>query len=348
MSQPSRYIHIKSKTILKSLLWLSGFALLIFHAPFFLLLFAGIFFAVVLHASATWFVKIIKMPYGFSLVLVLLLIAGVFTVLIMWIGPAVGEQVTQMLDTLPKSLENLKDKITQTSLGQRLFEELPSNPSDFVADKKAILSKVAGSFSATVNTFADVLIVLITGIFLASSPSTYTKGFIKLFRVSFRPRLRQVLAKVHDTLSKWMMAKLLSMVVVGVSTAIGLQLIGLPLPYALALIAGLFSFIPNIGPYLALAPALLIALLEGTDVVLYVLILYFGIQMVESYLITPLIEKKMVALPPALTLMWMVLMGTLTGILGLILAAPLLAALIVLIKELYVKDELENQNISND
>src|SRR5680860_596183 len=115
-----------------------------------------------------------------------------------------------------------------------------------------------------------------------------------------------------------------------------------PMPYALALMAGLFSFIPNIGPYLALAPAVLIALLQGGNMFIYVLILYFGIQIVESYLITPMIEKKIVHLPPALTLFWLVLLGILTGILGLIMATPILAALIVIIGELYVKDNLES------
>jgi len=129
--------------------------------------------------------------------------------------------------------------------------------------------------------------------------------------------------------------------VVGIFTAIGLEILGMPMPYALALIAALFSFIPNIGPYLALAPAILIALMQGGNMFIYVLILYFGIQIVESYLITPMIEKKMVHLPPALTLFWMVLLGVVTGILGLIMATPILAALIVIIEELYVKDYLE-------
>ena len=344
MEETNSFIRKVTKTVFITLLMLAGFALLIFQINFFLLVFAGIFFAVLLHAAADWLTSKIKLKYGLSLLLVLLFIAALLVGMIMFVGPSIGDQVNQMIDTLPQSLKNLKEKITDTALGQKLFKELPDNPRDLIQNKREVFSRVVGSFSTTIGALANLLIIIITGIFLASDPGTYTKGFIRLFPVNFRQRLGQVLAKTHDTLSLWMMAKLISMAVVGVSTAIGLQLLGIPLPYALALIAALFSFIPNIGPYLALAPALLIAFMEGADKALYVLILYFGIQMVESYLITPMVEKKLVALPPALTLLWMVIIGTLTGILGLILAAPILAALIVIISELYVKDFLENKN----
>jgi predicted PurR-regulated permease PerM len=206
------------------------------------------------------------------------------------------------------------------------------------------MSRIVGSFSTTVGAIANFFIIIVTGIFLASSPKIYTRGFTKLFPVHFRPRLREVMDKTQYSLSLWMVAKLISMLVVGIFTAIGLKFLGMPMPYALALIAALFSFIPNIGPYLALAPAVLIALMQGGNMYIYVLILYFSIQIVESYLITPMIEKKMVHLPPALTLFWLVLLGIITGILGLILATPILAALIVIISELYVKDHLEANN----
>ncbi|WP_051189799.1 AI-2E family transporter [Daejeonella oryzae] len=138
-----------------------------------------------------------------------------------------------------------------------------------------MFSKVTGIFSSTIGVFADIFIILITGLFLAADPRMYTKGFTSLFPVTFRNRLSEVLDKVHVTLTLWMAAKLISMAVVGILTAIGLVVLGIPLSYALALIAALLSFITNIGPYLALAPALLIAFMSGPQDALYVLILYF-------------------------------------------------------------------------
>lgn len=326
-----------------TLLMSAAFLLFIFQVHFFLLLFGGIFFAVLLNYSSCWVTEKLKIKYGYSLVVVLLLIVVILTSLIFLLGPSIGRQVGEMVDTFPKSIKNLESKINETSLGRQLFEEIPDNPSDLIKDKKAAFKKVVGSFSTFVGVLANFLIVLITGIFLASSPQKYKDGFIRLFPLSFRDKLSGVMDKTRDILSLWMIAKLISMAVVGVGTAIGLQIIGIPLAYALAFIAALFSFIPNIGPYIALAPALLIAFLEGSDKVIYVLILYFGLQLIETYLITPLIEKKLVDLPPALTLFWMVLLGLLTGLLGLILATPILAALVVIVGELYVKDYLEKQ-----
>ncbi len=333
-----------TKIVFITFLMSLAFLLFIFQINFFLLLFAGVFFSVLLNYASSWITTKFKIKYGLSLVLVLLFIVGAITGLVFLLGPSISKQVSEMIDTLPKSIKNLENKINQTSLGRRLFEEIPENPSDLIKDKKAAVNKVIGSFSTVVGVLANAVIVLITGIFLASSPDRYKKGFIRLFPVSFRSRLNEVMDKIRVVLSHWMMAKLLSMAVVGVSTGIGLQLLGIPLPYALALIAGLFSFIPNLGPYLALAPAVLIGFMEGADKALYVVILYFSIQLVESYLITPLIEKKLVDLPPALSLFWMVLLGLLTGLLGLILATPILVMLIVIIGELYVKDYLEKKS----
>ena len=331
-----------SKSIFIALLMLSAFALLIFHANFFLLVFAGIFFAALLNFSSNWIVNRTPISYGFALFLVLFFMTGVLVLIIILVGPSMMEQVQDMSDTLPRSLQNLREEITQTPIGRTLFDELPTDLSALLEDREEVMSRIVGSFSTTVGAIANLFIVIVTGIFLASSPGIYIKGFTKLFPVHFRPRLREVMDKTQYSLSLWMVAKLISMLVVGVFTAIGLEFLGMPMPYALALIAALFSFIPNIGPYLALAPAVLIALMQGGNMYIYVLILYFGIQIVESYFITPMIEKKMVHLPPALTLFWMVLLGVVTGILGLIMATPILAALIVIISELYVKDYLED------
>lgn len=341
MEKADNFYKKITKTIFIALLMLSAFALLIFHANFFLLVFAGIFFSVLLNFSSNWIVQKINMKYGLALFLILLILVGLLYLIIILIGPSMAEQAQEMSEALPRSLKGLKEQITETSVGQHLFEKLPSDLGALIEDRGQVVSRILGSFSTTIGAIANFFIIIVTGIFLASSPGIYTKGFIRLFPLQFRPRLKEVMNKTHKTLSLWMVAKLISMLVVGIFTAIGLVSLGMPMPYALALIAGLFSFIPNIGPYLALAPAVLIALMQGGNMFIYVLILYFGIQIVESYLITPMIEKKMVHLPPALTLFWLVLLGIVTGILGLIMATPILAALIVIIGELYVKDNLE-------
>lgn len=332
------------KTVFISLLMLSVFALLVFHADFFLLVFGGILCAVILNYSSNLISKRFKLKYSLSFIILILLVLILIGGIVMLVGPSIGIQVAEMNQTIPKSIENLKQNFTQTALGQNIFNQIPDNPIDLIKDKGQAFSTVLGSFLSVVGALANFFIIIVIGIFIAANPVKYRKGFIRLFPVDFRERLSEVMDKIYHTLSLWMMAKLISMAVVGILTAVGLQILGIPLPYALALVAALLCFIPNIGPYLGLVPAVLIAFLEGPEKALYVIILYTIIQLIETYMITPFIEKKMVSLLPALTILWMILVGLLTGVLGLILATPILVVMIVIIEELYVKDYLEKQN----
>ncbi len=341
MEKNSTFQRKVGSTVFISLLIISGFALFVYHINFFLLVFAGVFFSVLLNYLSNHLSALIKLRYSLSLILVLLLMAGFIVGLVFLIGPSVSKQMREMVDKIPEMLNNLKDQALQTEIGQTIFKQIPEDPEKLVSDKGKVFSQLMGSFASFVGSLVNFFVIIVTGIFLASTPALYTKGFIKLFPVSFRDRLKEVMDKTHTTLSLWMWAKLISMAVVGVSSAIGLVLLDIPMPYALALIAAVFSFIPNIGPYLSLAPAVLVAFTQGADKALYVVILYFSIQIVESYLITPLIEKKMVSLPPALTLFWQIIMALMTGIIGIMLAAPILAAIMVIVGELYIKDYLE-------
>ena len=151
--------------------------------------------------------------------------------------------------------------------------------------------------------------------------------------------------KLGETLINWLLGKLFSMTVVGVLTALGLWALGIPLIGVLSLLAGLLSFIPNFGPILALIPAVLVALLEGPDQALYVAGLYVLVQAVESNLITPLVQQRLIEMPPALILVAQVLMGTLVGGLGVMLATPVVAILMVLVKMLYIQDGLGDKSV---
>lgn len=323
------------------LLLAAAFVLLIYAFDFFLLVFASLLFAVLISYGANGLQNKTGMKYGLALVLVLLLMVGIIVLVVLLIGPSLSDQIAEMKKAIPEALSSLKQRLEQTSWGQSLLDEIPDDPAKMVGDSSSAVSKITSVFSATLGVIANIAIVLVTGIFLAADPALYREGFVRLFPVGQRARMREVLIKCYLTLSSWLMAKFISMAIVGIATGVGLTLMGMPMAWALALIAFLFAFIPNIGPYIALAPAVLIGLMQGNNMALYVLMLYFGIQIVESYLITPLIEKKMVSIPPALMLLWQVLMGIFAGIAGLFLATPVLAACMVLVQELYIKDKLE-------
>lgn len=130
------------------------------------------------------------------------------------------------------------------------------------------------------------------------------------------------------------------MAVIGILTAVGLALLDIPLAVVLALIAALLSFIPNIGPVLSAAPAVLLGLVESPQKALAVAGLYLGIQFVESYILAPIVDRKTIYLPPALTVVTQLTMALVAGLLGVALATPLLAMVVVLVRTLYVEDVL--------
>ena len=221
------------------------------------------------------------------------------------------------------------------------FPKVQVNSSLSGGPGKGVLSEITGIFSGTLGGLVNVLIVIITGIYLASNPKNYRNGFARLFNPSYRDRLLDVMDQCYTTLKNWFISRSITMTVVGVVTAVGLALMGIPFAIVLGIIAGVLNFIPNLGPYLALAPALLVALPQGTEYLLYVFALYMGVQSLEGYILTPLLDKKFVSLPPALLLFGQVLMGILVGLVGVLFASPLIAVLMIIVKELYIKDRLE-------
>jgi predicted PurR-regulated permease PerM len=135
------------------------------------------------------------------------------------------------------------------------------------------------------------------------------------------------------------------MAVVGVATGIGLWLLGIPLAFILALIAGLLTFIPNIGPILSAVPAVLLGLVQGPQTALWVVLLYAGVQMVESWALAPYVDRKTVYLPPGLTIFAQLLLALVGGVLGLTVATPLTAAIVVVVTMLYVQDVLGRRDV---
>ena len=325
--------------LLAALFWLIGYA-----ASFFFLVFGGITFAVVISAMAHFIQHKTPLSYGPSVAIVLLLLVGLIAGTIWGLAPTVSQQASELAESLPQSVNQLKTTLQETEWGQKLLDGIPESPGDLFSSGgpgKGVLSEITGIFSGTLGGLVNVLIVIITGIYLASNPGNYRNGFARLFNQSYCDRLLVVMDQCYSTLKNWFISRSITMTVVGVVTGIGLALLGIPFAIVLGIIAGVLNFIPNLGPYLALAPALLVALPQGTEYLLYVFAHYMGVQSLEGYILTPLLDKKFVSLPPALLLFGQVLMGILVGLVGVLFASPLIAVLMIIVKELYIKDRLE-------
>jgi predicted PurR-regulated permease PerM len=175
-------------------------------------------------------------------------------------------------------------------------------------------------------------------LYVAFDPAGYRNGVLALVSRENRSRAIRILHAVAEALRRWFVGRLVAMLLIGGLTALGLGLIGIPLGITLGLLAGLLNFIPYIGPITSFVPAGLIALLQGPAAVLWVLLLYVGVQILESYLVTPLVQARAVHLPPALTITAQVVLGLIFGAAGLLFATPLTAAALVVVQVIREED----------
>ncbi len=154
-----------------------------------------------------------------------------------------------------------------------------------------------------------------------------------------------MLAATGATLRWWLFGTLLKMIAVGLLTFVGLWALDVPLAMLLAIIAGLLDFVPYIGPIVAALPAILIGFTGGLELAFWVAVVYLIVQQLESLVISPVIYHRTVYMPPALTILAEVILLAMAGAIGLILATPLMALTIVLVKMLYVEQVLGDRGI---
>lgn len=306
-----------------------------------LLIFGAALLAIFLRGLANVVCRYTNVSEGIAVLVVSALIIGVLAGAIALLAPDVAEQVRHLREELPRSASAAAAYISQFGWGKALIEQLPSfDDIRNNVNASALLAGVGGFFSSTIGVIGNFFIVILLSIYFAIEPRFYTRGFTNLFPVERRTRVREILFAIGDTLSWWLIGKVCSMIFIGLLTWIGLSILQVPLALTLGVIAGLLSFIPNFGPIISALPALLLAFVESPITALYVLILFVGVQLIESNVVTPFIERKTVEIPPALTIVFQLALAVLVGGLGLVLATPLLAVVIVLMQMVYVEDIL--------
>lgn len=309
--------------------------LLVIALSVLLLVFAGILFGVFVGGISRWVSHHSPMSYRWSYALVVLLLIAAIA------GGSfyMGSQVVQQTAQLRQELQQAQDQFVQW-LAQ--YESLPSvkEMRKTLTSGPSVLPGLGKAINWILWGITGVVVIFFVGLYVAFDPHLYTWGIVKLFPKDRRHRATEALDQLRYALSRWIIGRLASMTIIGVITAIGLALLGVPLPVTLGVLAALLTFIPNIGPLLAAVPQALLALNVGTSTVLWVILLNIVLQGVESYLVTPLIQRHEVTLPPALTITAQLLLGATIGVIGIMMAAPLTAAVMLLVQMLYIRDRL--------
>lgn len=301
------------------------------------LAFGAIVFATVLRVLTVPVARVTHLSERWALAVVVLGLIVIFGLLFWLFGRQAAAQFAEMREQLPLALEKVQAWIADSKVGQMALEQVKGSSGD-----GASLEKAGTALGATAGGIGHVLLILFAGIYLAADPGLYRNGALRLLPPVRRPQVGQAIDDAGKALKKWLVAQLVLMVAVGLMTGIGLALLGVPLWLSLGLIAGLLEFVPVVGPIAAAVPAVLLAFAAGPQTAMYVMILYIAVQQIESNILSPLIQRWAVDLPPVIALLSIVACGLLFGVMGVIFATPIAVVVMAMVQHLYVEDTLEN------
>jgi predicted PurR-regulated permease PerM len=200
-------------------------------------------------------------------------------------------------------------------------------------------SPAKAAASGVVWASASIVLIVFLGVYLPTAPQLYSTLFLNFFDPPFRKRVARLLEALASALRWWLAGQLIAMAAVGVITASGLLLIGAPMAISLSVLAAMLTFIPYIGAIVSAIPAILLALTKSTEMAMYVVLIYLVAHIVEGYILVPLIQHRMVYMPPAMILAAQFLMELFAGVIGVTFATPLMVVGMVLIKRLYFKQD---------
>ncbi len=311
-----------------------------------LLLFAAVVVATSLNRLARYLQKFgLKRPIAvlLSISFLILIFVGLFLLIV----PPFAQQFQQLTQRTPQGIAKLNQwlDLIETRFSAQIGQPLPNlDINNIIQQLRPIFNQLLGGAGAfvgnTLGVILSFLLVLVLTLMTLAEPLSYRKGFIQLFPSFYRRRVDGILDECEVALGGWVIGALISMSVISLLSLIGLSVLQVPLPLAHAVVAGLLNLIPNIGPGLSVIPPMTIALLDSPLKSGFVLILYFLIQQFESNLLTPYVMAQQVSLLPAVTLIAQVFFATFFGFLGLLLALPLTVVAQVWIREVLIKDIL--------
>ena len=310
-----------------------------------LLLFTAVIFANSLNILVKrWQKSGVKRGYAvfFSILILFIVLIGFFWLIV----PSFVAQFEELAKLIPQGVDKL---ITWVDL---LYSRLDPNVTELLPDAEELrrqlqplLNQILGGgfvfFRNSLGVLLNMLLLLVLTVMLLADPAPYRQGFIRLFPSFYRQRIDDILSLCDEALQGWLIGILFNMAVIAVFSFIGLLILGIPLALAQAVLAGVLTFIPNLGPILSVILPMTIGLIDAPWKSLAVLILYVGIQQIESNFLTPWVMAKQVSLLPAITLLAQIFFATFFGFLGLFLALPLTVVGQVWFKEILVKDVLD-------
>ena len=334
-----------------------GFAALLLFTWYFaatlFLIFAGMLLGVALNAMTNLLGRVVGLPHALRLTIVCLVLAGLLSGVVFLGGSTIAQQATVLSDTIKSQLVNVKAFLEKNGIDTSYLElgnagrsvpssrrraRTPAMPTHnlpsagaIASSGGAIVSQTLKLLLGTVSAVGNFFIVLFLGLAFAAQPGVYRSGLLFMAPARHRARATVIIDRIGETLERWLIAQILTMAAVFLVTWIGLTIIGIQSSFILGIQAGLLAFIPTVGALIAGLIVVLASLASGWVAALSAFVLFLGVHALESYVLTPIIQRQALDIPPATLFAFQILLGVVFGIWGLALALPLMAIVKVMI-----------------
>lgn len=317
------------------------------------LIFSGILLGVALNALTNILGRVARLPHSLRLAIVCLALTGLLSGVVLVGGATIAQQAAALSDTIKSQLVGVKAFLDRNGIDTSYFElpnpanapaasvsaptpgatpprNLPS-ASALASGGGAIVSQTLKLLLGTVSAVGNFFIVLFLGLAFAAQPGVYRKGLLYMAPAQHRARATIIIDRISETLERWLIAQIITMAAVFVVTWIGLAIIGIQGSFILGIQAGLLAFIPTVGALIAGLIVVLASLASGLVAAASAFVLFVGVHALESYILTPILQRQALDIPPATLFAFQILLGVVFGIWGISLALPLLAVVKVLI-----------------
>ena len=301
-----------------------------------LLIFAAAIAAILLKVFANAIASWTRLPGILSLLVATLLIL----IVVLLAGWLFGTHIAAEFSDVFKRATSAWNKINQQLQNTRfagLEQKIEQNTTPEIG------SSVRQSFSMLTEAIEALVVLVVSALYLAAEPRLYRLGVIKLFKPELQVWAGERIDVFGQAMKLWLYGQLLTMLIVGVLSGLAMWIIGVPGPLALALISFITEAIPYLGPFLGAIPAVLVATTKSLDAPLYAAGAYLLIHVIEGYLISPMIQRYFVSIPPALMLLGITISEMLFGTPGLLVAAPLTVAIFMVVRMFYLRDALHER-----
>lgn len=312
---------------------LAGIGIVVWQGRTLIVVLAGVLFALALRGPSRWLHAKTRLPYAAGVAILVIAILSGLAAGVFFLGAGIRGQIDALAQQIPQAWRSVVDTLQRDPTLARFTGPIGQVHPGLGADGGTKLLAGAGG---ALELLGALVVVFFLGVYGAAQPEAYARVVIALVPPAHRDRARGVLREMGDTLTRWLAGRAVAMLVVGVVVTIGLYVLKVPLAGTLGAIAGLLTFVEYLGAFASAAPAVLLGLSHGVGTAMGVALLFTGAHVLEGYVLTPLLVRTTVRIPPGYTLSAQILLGSIFGVAGLTFATPITILATVLVRRLYV------------